>query len=60
MVALGASVFAWLVLTLIAFPLIEGGGSSSLLELAITSAFLLWLIWAAVAIRYDRRAHRSA
>jgi hypothetical protein len=59
-VALGVSVLAWLVLTLIVLPLIEGEGSSSLLELAITSAFLVWLIWAAAAIRYDRRARRVA
>jgi len=53
--ALGATFLAWLVLTLIALPLIEGGGDSPLLQLALTAAFILWLAWAAAAIAYDTR-----
>lgn len=55
MVALGATVFAWVVLTLLALPAIEGGGDSPLVQLAVTAAFILWLAWGAVAIAYDTR-----
>lgn len=57
--ALGASLFGWLVLTVVALPLIEGGGSSPVAQLAVTSLFAVWLVWAAVAIRYDRRESRE-
>ena len=57
--ALGASVFTWVVLTLIAFPAIEGGGDSPLPQLAVAAAFVLWLGWAAAAIAYDRRRRRD-
>ena len=58
--ALGASFLLWLVLTLVLLPLLEGGGSSSILQLAVAAAFVLWLCWAGAAIVYDRRLRRAA
>lgn len=52
--ATGATAFVWAALTLVGLPLIEGGGDSPVLQLALAAAFFLWLVWAAVALAYDR------
>lgn len=58
--ALGATVLAWLTLTLLVLPAIETGGDSPLAQLAVAAAFILWLVWAAAGIAYDRRRLRRA
>lgn len=52
--ALGTTVLAWLALTLLVLPAIEAHGDSPLVQLAVAAAFILWLVWAAAGIAYDR------
>ena len=54
-VALGATVLGWLVLTLLVLPAMEADGDSPLFQLAVAAAFILWLAWAAAGIAYERR-----